>query len=217
MGTRDHLQLPIRSEPEWSRSFQHHGKMAGRAPSPPRPILPTKNADSPPRNPRKRTSDEFHRAGQVTPTSPPRSSEVSTRPRTAPGQNGLQQMVARSSFNQDGFGTPRSKHDSTSASTRSTVNPGSMSNSTHTSTERAKTFQDSMKDFQDRLDEQYKAFEEKLKERNQDTELEDFNWDELEAKYLSAINPKVEAEQEIMDECSSLFRVGRFPQVARLF
>lgn len=95
------------------------------------------------------------------------------------------------------------------------MKPESTSNSTNTSIVRAKTFQNSIKDFQDRLDEQYKIFEEKLNERNQDTELEDFDWDELEARYHSAIDPKVEAEQEIMNECSSLFRVGRFPRVAK--
>ena len=125
-------------------------------------------------------------------------------------------MVARSSFNQDGFGTPPSKHDSTSSAlTRSTVKPESTSNSTNASIERAKTFQNSIKDFQDRLDEQYKVFEEKLNGRNQDKELEDFDWDELEARYHSAVDTKVEAEQEIMNECSSLFRVGRFPRVAK--
>jgi len=216
-GTRNHLQLTIRPESEWPRSIQHHSKMDGRAPSPPCPILPSGNADSSPRNPRKRTNDEFHCAGQVAPTSPPCSSEVSKRPSTAPEQNVLQQMVAQSSFNQDGFGTLRSKHDSTSStSTRSTVKPGSTNNSTNTSIERTRTFQESIKDFQDRLDEQYKVFEEKLNERNQDAELEDFDWDELEARYHSAIDPKVEAEQEIMNECSSLFRVGRFPGVAKL-
>jgi hypothetical protein len=91
------------------------------------------------------------------------------------------------------------------------MKPESTSNSTNISIEHTKTFQDSIRGFQDRLDEQYKAFEDKLNERNQDTELEDFNWDELEARYHSAIDPKVEAEQEIMNECSSLFRVGRFP------
>ena len=126
-------------------------------------------------------------------------------------------MVPRSSFNQDGLSTLRSKHDSTtSTSTRSTMKPESTNNSTNTSIERRKTFQNSIKDFQDRLDEQYKVFEEKLNERNQDTELEDFDWDELEARYHSAIDPKVETEQEIMNECSSLFRVGHFPRVAKL-
>jgi len=184
--------------------------MDGKALSPPRPVLPSGDADSSPRNPRKRTNDEFHCAGQVAPTSPPCSSEVSKRPSTAPEQNVLQQVVARSSFNQDEFST-RSKHDSTSStSTRSTMKPESTSNSTNTSIERIRTFQDSVKDFQDRLDEQYKIFEEELNERNQDAELEDFDWDELEARYHSAIDPKVEAEQEIMNECSSLFRVGQF-------
>jgi hypothetical protein len=212
MGTRNHLQLTIRPESEWSRSIQRHSKMDGRAPSPPHPILPSGNADSSPHNPRKRTNDEFYCAGQVAPTSPPCSSEVSKRPSTAPEQNVLQQIVARSSFNQDGFGAPRSKHDSTSTLTRSTMKLESTSNSTNTSIERTRTFQDSIRDFQDRLDEQYKVFEEELNERNQDVELEDFDWDELEARYHSAIDPKVEAEQEIMNECSSLFRVGRFPR-----
>jgi hypothetical protein len=66
-----------------------------------------------------------------------------------------------------------------------------------------------MKDFQDRLDNEYQVFEQKLKERNQDVELEDFDWDELEARYHTAIDPAVEAEQEIMNECSHLFRVIR--------
>jgi hypothetical protein len=126
-------------------------------------------------------------------------------------------MVARSSFSQDGFGTLGSKHDSTSStSTSLTMKPESTGNSANTSIERTGTFQGSIKDFQDRLDEQYKVFEEKLNERNQDAELEDFDWDELEARYHSAIDPKVEAEQEIMNECSSLFRVGRFSKVAKL-
>jgi hypothetical protein len=207
MGTCNHRELTIRLESEWSRSIQRHSKMDGRAPSPPCPILPSGNADSSPCN---------HCAGQVTPTSPPCSSEVSKRRSTALGENILQQMVARSSFNQDGFSTPRSKHDSTaSVSTRSTMKLDSTNNSANASIERRKTFQNSMKDFQDRLDEQYKVFEEKLNEHHQDTELEDFDWDELEARYHNAIDPKVETEQEIMNECSSLFRVGRSPRVAK--
>ena len=42
------------------------------------------------------------------------------------------------------------------------------------------------------------------------------DWDELEARYHSAIDPKAEAEQEIMNKCSSLFRVSRFPRVVKL-
>jgi hypothetical protein len=217
MGTCNYLQLTIHPKSEWSRSIQRHSRMDGRAPSPPCPILPSGNADSSPCNPRKRTDDEFHCADQVTSTNPPCNSEASKRPSTALGENVLQQMVARSSFNQDGFGRPRSKHDSTSStSTRLTMKPESTSNSTNTSIGRTKTFQNSIKDFQDQLDEQYKVFEEKLNERNQDAELEDFDWDELEARYHSAIDPKAEAEQEIMNECSSLFRVSRFPRVVKL-
>lgn len=89
------------------------------------------------------------------------------------------------------------------------MKPESTSSSTNTTVGNPRTLREAMKDFQDRLDNEYQIFEQKLKERNQDAELEDFDWDELEARYHTAIDPVVEAEQEIMNECSYLFRVLR--------
>jgi hypothetical protein len=64
-----------------------------------------------------------------------------------------------------------------------------------------------MKDFQDQLDKEYREFEQKLIERDRNVELDEFDWDELEARYHASIDPKIEAEQEIMNECSHLFQV----------
>jgi hypothetical protein len=57
------------------------------------------------------------------------------------------------------------------------------------------------------LDKEYREFEQKLIERDRDVELDEFDWDELEARYHAIIDPKVEAEQEMMNECSHLFQV----------
>jgi hypothetical protein len=181
--------------------------MDGRTPSPPIPVLPSGSAGSSPHNPRKRTNDEVYFRDQIVHTSHPRSTETSKRPSTAPEQNILQQQ---SSFEQNGFGTLRPKHDTTSfTSTRSTMQPESTGASTNTTIESTRIFQDTMRVFQDRLDEEYKVFEHKLNERDQDAELEEFDWDDLEARYHIAIDPKVEAEQEVMNECSHLFQVIR--------
>ena len=64
-----------------------------------------------------------------------------------------------------------------------------------------------MKDFQNQLDKEYKAFEQKLNERDPAAELEEMEWDELEARYHAAIDPKIETEHVIMNDCSHLFRV----------
>ena len=64
-----------------------------------------------------------------------------------------------------------------------------------------------MKEFQVQLDEECTSFEQKLKERAQTAELEEFDWDELESRYHAVIDPTVEAEQDIMNECSHLFQV----------
>jgi hypothetical protein len=89
------------------------------------------------------------------------------------------------------------------------MQPESTGASTNTTIESTRIFQDTMRVFQDRLDEEYKVFEHKLNERDQDAELEEFDWDDLEARYHIAIDPKVEAEQEVMNECSHLFQVIR--------
>ena len=64
-----------------------------------------------------------------------------------------------------------------------------------------------MKKFQDQLDKEYSLFEQELNEREQDVELEEIDWDELEARFHDEIDPKVEAEQDIMNDCAHLFQV----------
>jgi hypothetical protein len=117
-------------------------------------------------------------------------------------------MVAQSSFEQTGFGAFRPSRESTSSIyTHPTIKPESVSASTNTTLESTRTFQDALKNFQVQLDEEYKRFELSLNERDQNVDLEEFDWDELEARYHAEIDPKVEAEQEIMNECSHLFQV----------
>jgi hypothetical protein len=179
-----------------------------RPPSPLDSILPSAGAGVSPHNPRKRTNDEVYLPSQIAYTSPLRSSELSKRPSTAPEQNTLQQMVAQSSFENTDFGVLHSNHESTSSiHTRSTMKPESTSASTSTALERTRTFQDAIRDFQVQLDEEYRRFEQNLNERDQNADLEEFDWDELEARYHAEIEPKVKAEQEIMNECSHLFQV----------
>jgi hypothetical protein len=209
MAGRNRLPLALRLEPDnKSCNSARESKMNGRSPSPLDSILPSAGAGGSPHNPRKRSNGEVDLPSQIAYTSPPRSSELSKRPSTAPEQNILEQIVTQPSFEQTGFGVFRSNHESTSSIyTRSTMKPESTSASTNTTHERARTFQDAMKDFQVQLDEEYKSFEQNLNERDQNADLEEFDWNELEARYYAEIDTKVEAEQEIMNECAHMFQV----------
>jgi hypothetical protein len=208
MAGRNRLQLTLRLEADNKTcNFQKQSKMDGANPSPPGTIQPAGNVGASCPNPRKRTNDEVYPSSQTAHSSPPRSPETSKRLSTAPEQNVLQQMVAQSSFEQTGFGALPSNHASTSVSTRSTMKPESTSASTNSTVEGARTFQDAMIEFRDQLDEEYSGFKQKLNERDRDAELDEFDWDELEARYHTAIDPKVEAEQETMNECFHLFEV----------
>lgn len=72
---------------------------------------------------------------------------------------------------------------------------------------KTKTFQESMKEYQDRLDKEYRLFEQKLKERDRNQELDDIDWDDLENRYHHAMDPKLAAEQDLVNDCSTLFQV----------
>ena len=170
-----------------------------------------------PRASRKRTNHEVYLSSQMAHTSPVRTSEASKRPSTAPEPNVLQQMVVQSSLEQNGFDALRSNNASSfSTSTHSTMKSESTLASTNTTNEHSRIFQEAMKDFQDQLDEEYRVFEQKLNRRDQDADLEEFDWRELEARYHTAIDPKVEAEQEIMNECSHLFQVSVLSVASKL-
>jgi hypothetical protein len=134
-------------------------------------------------------------------------SETSQRPNTAPEQNMQRQMVSPPSFKPNASSAVRSHQDPSSASARSTLKPECLNASTNTTAEDTRAFQDAMKGFQDQLDKEYREFEQKLIERDRDVELDEFDWDEFEARYHAMIDPKVEAEQKIMNECSHLFQV----------
>lgn len=118
------------------------------------------------------------------------------------------QMIAQSSFKPIVSGAVHSHQDPTSSiPAHSTLKTESPTASTGTTAENTRIFQDAIKIFQDQLDEEYRKFEQKLIERDRDAELDEFDWNELEARYHAVIDPKVEAEQEIMKECSHLFQV----------
>jgi hypothetical protein len=185
--------------------------MNGRAPSPPSTSQPadTRTVGSSPHNPRKRTNDAVYFASQPAHASPSRDSEASKRPSTAPEQNMQRQMAAQSTFKHNVSVAVHSHQDPLSSiSAPSTLKPENLTASTNTTAENPRTFQRAIKDFQDQLDEEYREFEQKLIERDRDAELDEFDWDELEARYHAVIDPQVEAECDIMNECSHLFQVN---------
>ncbi|EXJ88137.1 hypothetical protein A1O1_05065 [Capronia coronata CBS 617.96] len=65
-------------------------------------------------------------------------------------------------------------------------------------------------EYQQQLELEFQEFERSLNERNPTEGLEDLDWDDLEARYDKEIQPKITAEQEIMDEFSARFEVA-FP------
>ena len=209
MATDNNPQLTVRSGPDTGRSSNSpRSKMDSRTPSPTPSMMPSGSAGSSPRNSRKRTNDEVYLPNQVRYTGPPRNSETSKRPSTAPEQNALHQIFSQTAHEPTGLSILRSNHASDSfISTRTISKPKTTSACEDNTIENNISFQDAIKEFQVQLDEEYSSFEQKLEERNQVEELEKFDWDELETRYHAAIDPKVEIEQDIMNECSHLFQV----------
>ena len=218
MGSRNHLNLTLRSvEAEKALSgISSLAKMDERPASP----LNTKiqpAATSSPRTSRKRTNDEVYKPSQAAHSSPPHMSDAFKRPSTAPEQTGQQAMATQLAFSKHGFGALRQQQpvhpfDSV-GSTSKMLRPGASINTT---VEDSATFQTSMKEYQDKLDKEYKDFEQTLNERDRNAELEDIDWDELEARYHTAMDPKIASEQHIMHEYSALFQVRQMQSMPNL-
>lgn len=186
--------------------------MNGKSPSPLQTIRPPVSGGSSPHNRQKRTDDESYIPNQMAHSTSPHQSEILTRPSTAPDQDMLQHIAAQPSLEQNRSGALRferavASSTTTTTTTTSTPKPDSLGVSATPKVENARTFLDAMDDFQDQLNEEYRLFEQKLKQGDQDVELEDFDWEQLEARYHAEVDPIVESEQAIMNDCSRLFQV----------
>ena len=73
----------------------------------------------------------------------------------------------------------------------------------------AKTFVQDIQSYQDQLENEFKIFEQSLKERNKKDALEDLDWDELEQQYHAEIRPKEADEQAIMEELQTRSQASR--------
>ncbi|KAJ9647644.1 uncharacterized protein PV06_00346 [Exophiala oligosperma] len=54
----------------------------------------------------------------------------------------------------------------------------------------------------------FEQFKQSLSERDKTAELESLDWDELELRYQNEIQPKIAAEQDIMDEFQARFQAS---------
>ncbi|KIW17024.1 hypothetical protein PV08_04215 [Exophiala spinifera] len=62
--------------------------------------------------------------------------------------------------------------------------------------------------YQQELQVEFDQFQQSLAERDRTAELELLDWEELESRYQSEIQPKMAAEQEIMDEFQARFQAS---------
>ncbi|KAK5022062.1 hypothetical protein LTS07_010478 [Exophiala sideris] len=75
--------------------------------------------------------------------------------------------------------------------------------SPHTSNE---GFVRGIQEYQQRLEVDFQDFEHSLAERDKSADLSSIDWDELETRYNNEIQPKIDAEQEIMNEFNARFQ-----------
>lgn len=70
------------------------------------------------------------------------------------------------------------------------------------------SFVQDIKDYQQQLELEFQTFERSLEERDTSTDLEALDWQALEARYKTEIQPHIDSEQEIMTEFGSRFQVS---------
>lgn len=64
-----------------------------------------------------------------------------------------------------------------------------------------------IEEYQQQLELEFQEFERSLTARDKTAGLNDMDWDELERSYSNDIQPKIDAEQEIMNEFNARFQV----------
>ena len=70
-------------------------------------------------------------------------------------------------------------------------------------------FTDDIRSYQQRLEDEFKAYEASLKDRDRSDMIDPQNWDALEDQYKREIDPLIAREQEFMQEFSARFQVSR--------
>ena len=74
------------------------------------------------------------------------------------------------------------------------------------------SFVQMMQQYQANLDAEYEEYVKELAERDQDEDIEDYDWDDLEARYFAEMEAKVIEEKQITDECHKLLDVRLSPR-----
>ena len=73
------------------------------------------------------------------------------------------------------------------------------------------SFLQMMQQYQAELDAEFDKYQEELAERDQDEDIEDYDWDDLEARYFAEMEAKIIEEKEITDEFHKLLDVRPSP------
>ena len=171
--------------------------------------LTDRTVSEPPLSPnkaRKRTNEEVYQRAQRPTTS--------TTPLKSPPRNSLQGRAlsepfhARTiSFEKAGFSALRQV---VNADTASPVKPGpendlKMNNREEDAPMRP-GFTDDIRSYQQSLDDEFKAYETSLKDRDRSDAIDPQDWDALEDQYRREVDPLIAQEQEIMQEFGARFR-----------
>ena len=173
--------------------------------------LTDRTVSEPPLSPnkaRKRTNEEVYQRAQrptasTTPLrSPPRNS--------FPGRALSEPFHARTiSFEKTGFSALRHVEN---ADTASPVKPRPANhpkmNDDRDEAPMKTGFTDDIRLYQQRLEDEYKAYETSLKDRDRSDIIDPQDWDALEDQYKLEVDPLVSQEQEIMQEFGARFQVG---------
>ena len=173
--------------------------------------LTDRTVSEPPPSPnktRKRTNEEVYQRAQRPTTS--------TTPLKSPPRNSLQGRAlsgpfhARTiSFEKAGFSALRHVENAETASPvkPQPANPRMMND--HEEEAPTKTgFTDDIRLYQQRLEDEFKAYETSLKDRDRSDTIDPQDWDALEDHYKQEIDPLIAQEQEIMQEFSARFQVN---------
>lgn len=160
---------------------------------------------SSPRSGRKRPNDEIYSAGAD--ASHSKKLSFNQRPRTAPEQNHKAFQPThfeQHGFPKDAFGPAAQSFDSTVATL--STQPSNVS-SAATAPDTPQTFVSRLQGLQAQLDLEYDQYEQDLEKRDHKAQIEPYDWDNLECRYLEDMEPAIKSEQDIQTNLAQRYGV----------
>lgn len=168
----------------------------------------TSSVMSSPRSARKRTNDEMYSTDAN--ASHSKKLSINQRPRTAPEQ--VKKALQPSQFEQQGY--PKDSSGPVAQSFDSTVatlstQPSNVSTAA-TAPDEPQTFVSRLQELHAQLDLEYDQYEHDLQKRDHKVQLEPFDWDDLEHRYLQDMEPAIKSEQDIQTSLAERYGVCLF-------